>query len=83
MKIFQFFLNNTSTKMYKGGAMKKEELYKLSHNLWKTKVLIEKAYELTLKTIEDEKNMPFLEVALNEITIGMLTNLENLIEDKK
>lgn len=63
--------------------MKKEELYKLSHNLWKTKVLIEKAYELTLKTIEDEKNMPFLEVALNEITIGMLTNLENLIEDKK
>lgn len=63
--------------------MEKEELYKLSHNLWKTKVLIEKAYELTLKTIEDEKNMPFLEVALNEITIGMLTNLENLIEDKK
>lgn len=63
--------------------MEKEELYRLSHNLWKAKVLIEKAYELTLKTIEDEKNMPFLEVALNEITIGMLTNLENLIEDKK
>lgn len=63
--------------------MEKGELYRLSHNLWKTKVLIERAYELTLKTIENEKNMPFLETALNEITIGMLTNLENLIEDKK
>lgn len=63
--------------------MERDELYRLSHNLWKTKVLIEKAYELTLKTIEDEKNMPFLEVSLSEITIGMLTNLGNLIEDEK
>lgn len=58
--------------------MEKEELYRLAHNLWKSRTLIERAYNLTLKTIEDEKNMPFLEVALNEIAVGMMTNLENL-----
>lgn len=61
-----------------GNRMEKEELYRLAHNLWKSRTLIERAYNLTLKTIEDEKNMPFLEVALNEIAVGMMTNLENL-----
>lgn len=60
-----------------GGRMEKQELYKLSHNLWKSKMLIEKAYDLTLKTIENEKNMPFLEVALEEIMTGLLANLGN------
>ena len=62
--------------------MGKEELYRLAHNLWKSRTLIERAYDLTLKTIEDEKNMPFLEVALNEIAIGMMANLKNLVDEK-
>lgn len=62
--------------------MGKEELYRLVHNLWKSRTLIERAYDLTLKTIEDEKNMPFLEVALNEIAIGMMANLKNLVDEK-
>lgn len=64
------------------GRMGKEELYRLAHNLWKSRTLIERAYDLTLKTIEDEKNMPFLEVALNEIAIGMMANLKKLVDEK-
>lgn len=62
--------------------MEKEELYRLAHNLWKSRTLIERAYNLTLNTIEDEKNMPFLEVALDEIAVGMMANLKNLVDEK-
>ena len=42
--------------------MEKEELYRLAHNLWKSRTLIERAYNLTLKTIEDKKICPFLKL---------------------
>lgn len=63
--------------------MEKKELYRLSHNLWKTKTLVEKAYELTLKTIDDKTNMPFLETVLEELYIGMIANLNNSDSEEK
>lgn len=57
--------------------MEKEELYKLNHNLWKMKTLVERAYDLSVKALENEENIPYLEIVLEEMSIGMIMNLKN------